>query len=255
MNKRFIGFTLAEVLITLGIIGIVAQLTIPALVNSYQNKIYATKLEKFYSTYTGAMSSIMQKYECLDLECAGVLNTKTDFATWRKNFDTEMKSALKIVKSNETGIEDTSEQLRMLHGPMGAWQPYFSTSGNVYVYETIDGVLVWMSNGASCAAPNATSTSNLKMRCSWLLIDINSSKPPNQYGRDVFSAYASIMGPIMPDYSSDYAKLASGSSWESSGNYWKTGGGADPCSTSFASNESGAGCFARIMEEGWKMDY
>lgn len=255
MKNKALGFTLAEVLITLGIIGIVAQMTIPTLVNSYQNKVYAIKLQKFYSTYTGGMTSIMQKYGCSDLECAGVLNTKTDNATWRTHFDTELKSALKIIKSNETGMEDVSENLRMLHGPMGAWNPYFTSAATSYVYETIDGVLVWMSSGATCAAPNATSTSNLKMRCSWLLIDVNSNKPPNQLGRDVHSAYLSIMGPLMPDYGIDYAKLASGTAWESSGTYWKTGGGADPCSTSHASNESGAGCFARIMEDSWVIKY
>ena len=36
------GFTLAEVLITLGIIGIVAALTIPTLVANYQNKSWNT---------------------------------------------------------------------------------------------------------------------------------------------------------------------------------------------------------------------
>ena len=36
------GFTLAEVLITLGIIGVVAALTIPTLVHNYQNKAWAT---------------------------------------------------------------------------------------------------------------------------------------------------------------------------------------------------------------------
>ena len=36
-NKK--GFTLAEVLITLGIIGVVAALTMPALINSYEKKL------------------------------------------------------------------------------------------------------------------------------------------------------------------------------------------------------------------------
>ena len=35
MTKRF-GFTLAEVLITLGIIGVVAAMTIPTLIKTYQ---------------------------------------------------------------------------------------------------------------------------------------------------------------------------------------------------------------------------
>ena len=44
------GFTLAEVLITLGVIGIVAALTMPALIANYQKKVVITRLQKFYST-------------------------------------------------------------------------------------------------------------------------------------------------------------------------------------------------------------
>ena len=47
-NKKS-AFTLAEVLITLGIIGIVAALTIPSMVENHQKKVLANKLEKAYS--------------------------------------------------------------------------------------------------------------------------------------------------------------------------------------------------------------
>ena len=42
MKRNYIAFTLAEVLITLGIIGIVAALTIPALITKYQDKVTIT---------------------------------------------------------------------------------------------------------------------------------------------------------------------------------------------------------------------
>ncbi len=44
-----LGFTLAEVLITLGIIGIVAALTLPSLITNYQKKTTATSVKKAYS--------------------------------------------------------------------------------------------------------------------------------------------------------------------------------------------------------------
>ena len=43
------GFTLAEVLITLGIIGVVAAMTLPTLINDYQAKETVTRLKKVYS--------------------------------------------------------------------------------------------------------------------------------------------------------------------------------------------------------------
>ena len=45
MKTKF-GFTLAEVLITLGIIGVVAALTLPSLVTNYQKQVTVNKLKK-----------------------------------------------------------------------------------------------------------------------------------------------------------------------------------------------------------------
>ena len=47
--KRQNAFTLAEVLITLAVIGIVAAITIPALVNNYRERVTVTGLKKMYS--------------------------------------------------------------------------------------------------------------------------------------------------------------------------------------------------------------
>ena len=44
MKKSF-GFTLAEVLITLGIIGVVAAMTLPTLIQNYQKKTYIEGLK------------------------------------------------------------------------------------------------------------------------------------------------------------------------------------------------------------------
>lgn len=49
MNFKYSAFTLAETLITLGIIGVVAGLTIPTLISNYRKHVVETRLEKFYS--------------------------------------------------------------------------------------------------------------------------------------------------------------------------------------------------------------
>lgn len=50
------AFTLAEVLITLGIIGVVAALTIPALIQNYKNHETEARLAKFYSVVNQAIA-------------------------------------------------------------------------------------------------------------------------------------------------------------------------------------------------------
>lgn len=46
---KYKAFTLAEVLVTLGIIGVVAAMTLPNLVGNYKKRIVTSKLQKFYS--------------------------------------------------------------------------------------------------------------------------------------------------------------------------------------------------------------
>lgn len=50
-----LAFTLAEVLITLGIIGVVAALTLPSLISYYNRHVVETRLEKFYSIMNQAV--------------------------------------------------------------------------------------------------------------------------------------------------------------------------------------------------------
>ncbi len=54
--KKEKAFTLAEVLITLGIIGIVAAMTLPTLINKYKVKIVETKLAETYSMVFQALT-------------------------------------------------------------------------------------------------------------------------------------------------------------------------------------------------------
>ena len=55
VSSKHAAFTLAEVLITLGIIGVVAAMTIPTLVQSYKKKVVETKLVKVVSMMNQAI--------------------------------------------------------------------------------------------------------------------------------------------------------------------------------------------------------
>lgn len=54
---KFKAFTLAEVLITLGIIGIVAALTIPSIISAYRKRVTETKLKQTYSILSTALTN------------------------------------------------------------------------------------------------------------------------------------------------------------------------------------------------------
>ncbi len=65
MQKNFqshIAFTLAEVLITLGIIGVVAALTMPILVQNHRKQVTVNKLKKFYTNINNAIGMVEAEY-------------------------------------------------------------------------------------------------------------------------------------------------------------------------------------------------
>ncbi|MBP7212593.1 type II secretion system protein [bacterium] len=73
---KFLAFTLAEVLITLGIIGIVAAMTIPTLITRSQQNQVITHLQKFYSTLTNALNR--STIENGDMETWNIPETQND---------------------------------------------------------------------------------------------------------------------------------------------------------------------------------
>ena len=56
------GFTLAEVLITLGIIGIVAAMTMPTLIGNYQKNVTVNRLKKNYATISQMFTKAINDY-------------------------------------------------------------------------------------------------------------------------------------------------------------------------------------------------
>ncbi|MDR1327072.1 MAG: prepilin-type N-terminal cleavage/methylation domain-containing protein [Heliobacteriaceae bacterium] len=61
MKKK--AFTLAEVLITLGIIGVVAALTIPSLIAKHKEKETVSKLKNIFSTLSNAYTLILNEHD------------------------------------------------------------------------------------------------------------------------------------------------------------------------------------------------
>lgn len=92
------GFTLAEVLITLGIIGVVAALTMPTLIMNYEKKSVATSLKKFYSIMSQAVALVEvkhgeYKYWSPDNEPDFVANSSDFYEVWYNRYlDKNIKS-------------------------------------------------------------------------------------------------------------------------------------------------------------------
>ncbi len=97
------AFTLAEVLITLGIIGVVAAMTIPTLIVNYQKKATASKVKKAYAELAQALRLAQAEYGDPD---TWVINKYTDSAENTKYFsETFIFPYIKVSKICGTGDE------------------------------------------------------------------------------------------------------------------------------------------------------
>jgi prepilin-type N-terminal cleavage/methylation domain-containing protein len=79
-NNGLRGFTLAEVLITLGIIGVVAAITIPLLIQNSNSKKFITQFKKSLSTLNQAAINAQAQYD-MDYSLLGTLNQDSACAT------------------------------------------------------------------------------------------------------------------------------------------------------------------------------
>lgn len=247
-EKSVLGFTLAEVLITLSIIGIVASLTIPNMMANYQKHVYVTKLKKFYSVFQQGLKGYAASMGCSTMSCTGLFdNTNPDIA------DNFMKEIPKIFKVNKAcaPVQDNclAENVSTLNKEISSSMVLFY---DYYTFRTLDG-LVFDINPRTCNAYQVND-SKLKNACGFTTVDVNGNKKPNQLGRDVFVFYIGNDGVLYPEYGTEYVKASA------DGQYWKfLSADVKGCGTAgektFASNNRGYACTARIMEEGWEMNY
>ena len=164
------AFTLAEVLITLGIIGIVAAMTLPTLINKYEKSVATTKLKRIYSLLTNATQRAINDYGPSEY--------------WDYPMSTE--------DLNPTGI--TLDQFFERY-----YAPYPKSSGSSVVKYT-DGYDVYNFNKVNVGYNNHSIGRGSRFKLNdgmcitmWannqyfvFTADLNCEKPPNIVGKDVF---------------------------------------------------------------------
>ena len=227
------AFTLAEVLVTMGIIGVVAAMTVPTLMQNYQRQSFVTQLRKVYSE----VGQAAERY----------------------------KSDNNVVSLRESRLRNNSEELnrfmntyfKVVRNCNGSYAPCFAD-----YYETIEGkdipvrnysckfTGVLASGAAICADSDDSASStpadrdvngdgtideNDVIKNDGVIggavlgfdIDVNGPQGPNIGGRDLFSMAVAPDGTVFdPKYVSGQSPATNGS--------WGIG---------------------KILEDGWQMNY
>lgn len=128
-----------------------------------------------------------------------------------------------------------------------------STSG--FKFMTPDGAM-YIIESKQCVGVAHSDLSTIHNYCADVTIDVNSFRRPNQYGRDLFKFIVAQNGHLYPLYSKDYSNAFYGT--DTGNNYWRTNENlcaGEKSLNDAPENVSGYGCAARVIEEGWKMNY
>lgn len=241
-NKGIKAFTLAEVLITLGIIGVVAAMVIPVLYNNYLNEQYITGLKKAYAEWNQAIALLENDYGCPgDMVCTGLYASGT---THQSVGDVVIKYFKPAKTCGVETLDPTTAAIR------GCWpvqiNPNYDGSGTGvypngwggYKFISLSGMSFYIDNEGDSSAGGYTdctypfNTGGEKV-CSVVYIDTNGIKGPNYYGKDVFHFWLKKDGTLLP-----YGGY----------NGWKT-----HCEST--GDKNGRYCAARIMQDNWQMNY
>lgn len=177
-NIKKTAFTLAEIMVTLGLIGVISALTIPTLAFNYRAKVLE---EQYRSTYSDVRQiGSMINYEHYDV---GDFANKVSFNDWEKAIVSRLNGGENLLSSSDsfqiTGI------LRDYYHKSGA------ASGPFYFTPTADGqreaMTYHMCNDGSVWLDNKGRIWTFNAQNRIICVDINGSANPNRYNMDIFS--------------------------------------------------------------------
>ena len=180
LNRIFSGFTLAEVLITLGIIGIVAAMTLPSLIGKAQKMILAQQFKKSYANIQNAINAVQADYggvyECYNLAPVGYHLDDC------KAFWNAVLSKMKVVQKCERNDYDCHPQYKTKAEVLAEGGEVINNScsmnfGYGVYYILYDGSYLIVNNG------NFSGGSHHQL---YFGIDVNGKKGPNKWGYDLF---------------------------------------------------------------------
>ena len=161
--KRKFAFTLAEVLITLGIIGVVAALTLPTLINKYKIKSDITRLKAIYSTLSQAIKNS-------EAENGFISEWNFVSITPKEISGKYLLPYLKVVKTCDDGTNCFAPKYTY---PNGNTVPSFK---NYYSFILADGSIVGVKKPGAFNRESSIA----------IIVDVNGTKAPNKSGYDLF---------------------------------------------------------------------
>ena len=174
------AFTLAEVLITLGIIGVVASMTIPSLISGYRDKQYVTALKKSVSILSNAYNLAIYEnggsndFGYLPAEYIPLPESEGS-GVYNKNGNTNSDIFFQALSKHLNIMKDCGKNGDDGCFPEIIYSPFRDKTWNIVHMQGNSRRFFILSDGTS-----------IGITPSFAYIDVNGLKKPNKLGVDVF---------------------------------------------------------------------
>lgn len=256
MKKQ--GFTLAEVLITLGLLGVVAAITLPALFNNVEKHKWENGLKAAYNIMTNGFAEMMAE--------EGVDNLK-DTALWREcvmgktiansTLQENGKCAVKHFKNyfNAASVENGVPRditIYDLHNSIATTDMgetiRFTLSNNM----TLNAMFLYVDDRSRSECN--TIKENGGSMCSVvsnIFVDVNGNKKPNTIGKDIYYFEVDKYGKVYPEGGLDETLFDKNTATEAN---WKSTCNGKPVPAS-CSGMTSFNLTARVVEDGYRINY
>ena len=251
-----LGFTLAEILITLGIIGVVAALTTPALVKNTGNAKTGPALAKFVNTFETGVQDMFYGEELSKLELKDGAIDITELPKYIIMSPTsdEHKYTDGAGKNEYSFKSHTYKYTEAVpsYNPEGKYitshnkereaqrndNPWKLKDGTYISFVQVEDTTPF-DNSSSFSRPVGV-----------MLVDINGKQGPNKAGSDVFAFIIDEKGILIPAGGADHKTISNYRGAESSGVLY--GPDCDKRSEDLKANFA---CTGKIADNNWKAEY
>jgi type II secretory pathway pseudopilin PulG len=174
MRKQ--AFTICEVLIVLGILGLIAEMTLPSLINNVQETIWKTSAKVAYSKAAEAI-------QLMKIDEGGTLDY---YVSTTLSFSPVFVNYYKILKNCAIPGDSNYNKCADLHSykTLNGAKPYLGYIDDGH-FITADGMFYAINNCYYHLAPNESAPTGCGPFID-IAIDVNGSKNPNTFGKDLF---------------------------------------------------------------------
>lgn len=198
------AFTLAEVLVTLMIIGVISALTIPSLKESADKSANKAALQKAYATASNAFASLKAEYgpPMYWLITSDIDNSDEAYESGNRVFQTGKDKGFawmlqkKINIGQAAGIPPAGYQIKTLSGSnfvsgdnlakINNTTVYFGNKSGQISFQSADNMFWFPSHTYANCNKKVVANGNTYYLCGLIVVDTNGAKEPNRMGVDVF---------------------------------------------------------------------